>query len=86
VVRAQYHLELVDMVDELIYQRSIDDYKVSQQSAFLAVAFNRSHGGKATMKDMLGEPPKRQREIDDGLKKARAAAKAKGVKVPDGSR
>jgi hypothetical protein len=83
VVRAQYHLDLVDILDELIYQRSIDDYKTSQQSAYLAAAFNRSMGGKAEMKDMIGEPPKRQREIDDGLKKARAAAKAKGVKVPD---
>lgn len=71
------------MVDELIYQRDVDDYKTSQQAAYLAVAFNRSMGGKAEMKDLLGEPPRRQRDIDEGLRKARAVAKAKGVKVPD---
>jgi len=83
VVRAQYHLELIDMVDELVYQRSIDDYKATRRAAFLGVVFNRSQGGKAEIKDMIGDPPERQRDIDERLEKARAVAKAKGVRVPD---
>lgn len=71
------------MLDELIYQRSLDDYKTSRDTAFLAVSFNRSMGGKAELKDMIGDPPERQRDVDQRLKSARAAAKAKGVRVPD---
>jgi len=86
VVRAQYHLELIDMVDELIYQRSIDDYKATHRAAFLGVVFNRSQGGKAEVKDLIGDPPERQRDVDERLRKSYAVAKTKGVRVPDGRR
>lgn len=71
------------MVEELVYQKSIDDYKATQRAAYLGVVFNRTMGGKAELKDMIDDPPKRQQEIDESLRKARAAAKAKGVRVPD---
>lgn len=73
---------MLELVDELLYQMQLSDWKAMYRVAVLSANFARIFGGKVEPSDLINDPPKRPREEEAELEAAKEAAKAKGIHVP----
>ena len=78
-----FHVEsLGPLIDELKYQKAMDDYRAQANAALIAVTFNRSQGGKATIEELIGEPPERGKPQKRGGQSIWQMAQQVGIQGP----
>lgn len=78
-VRRIPYTEFALLVDELSYQKAVDDYNRNYPLGIIAaiLASDRTHQKRPS--DFIGRPPERKNKGDDTWKQAKEA----GVKIPE---
>jgi hypothetical protein len=67
------------MVDEMTYQRAMDDYKLLCNFSLIIATMVSTKQRKYKVSEIAGQPPHRKQEPE----KIKAAAKKAGIKVPE---
>ena len=73
--------KLNTFVEELQYQKAVDDYKLAANFAVIVATLASSKQRKYKVTDIVGQPPTRKVEPD----KLKKAADKAGIKMPEGS-
>ena len=72
--------KLNTFIEELQYQKAVDDYKLAANFAVIVCTLASSKQRKYKVTDIVGQPPTRKVEPD----KLKKAADKAGIKMPEG--
>ena len=78
-IRSLPLLEFNALIEELQYQKSLDDYKLTHNAALIVSALVSTRQRRITPRDIIGEPPQRK-----DLKKEEIwqIAERQGIRIP----
>lgn len=72
--------KLNSLIDEMTYQKAMDDYRSLCNSALIVATLVSSKNRRYKISEIAGQSPKRKQEPE----KIKVAAKKAGIKIPEG--